>query len=58
VALRADPITADIPIVLLTAKVQAIRDGALAGLPIAGVLGKPFDPMLLPGELSAILGWS
>jgi CheY-like chemotaxis protein len=58
VALRDDPATADIPIVLLTAKVHAIRDGALDGLPIAGVLGKPFDPMLLPGELSATLGWS
>ncbi|GAB3878909.1 response regulator [Terrabacter terrigena] len=58
VALRADPATAGIPIVLLTAKVQSIRDGALAGLPVEGVLGKPFDPMLLPGELSAILGWS
>jgi CheY-like chemotaxis protein len=58
VALRADPATAGIPVVLLTASVQAAERAALAELPVAGVLGKPFDPMLLPAELSAILGWS
>ena len=58
VALRADPATAGIPIVLLTASVLAAERAALAALPVAGVLGKPFDPMLLPAELSAILGWS
>jgi CheY-like chemotaxis protein len=58
VALRADPATAGIPVVLLTASVQPAERAALAELPVAGVLGKPFDPMLLPAELSAILGWS
>lgn len=58
VALRAEPATAGIPVVLLTASVQAAERAALAQLPVAGVLGKPFDPMLLPTELSAILGWS
>ena len=58
VALRADPATAGIPVVLLTASVQAAERAALAELPVAGVLGKPFDPMLLPAELSAVLGWS
>ena len=57
-ALRADPVTAGIPVVLLTASVQASERATLADLPVAGVLGKPFDPMLLPAELSAILGWS
>ena len=58
VALRADPTTAGIPVVLLTASVQAAERAALAQLPVAGVLSKPFDPMLLPAELSTILGWS
>lgn len=58
VALRADPATAGIPVVLLTASVQPGERAALEDLPVAGVLGKPFDPMLLPAELSAILGWS
>lgn len=58
VALHADPATADIPVVLLTAKVQAADRAAFAELPVAGVLGKPFDPMLLPAELTALLGWS
>ncbi|HEV7196673.1 MAG TPA: response regulator [Pedococcus sp.] len=57
-ALRADPATAGIPIVLLTAKVQAADRAAFAELPVRGVLGKPFDPMLLPAELSTMLGWS
>lgn len=57
-ALRADPATADIPVVLLTAKVQAADRAAFAALPVKGVVGKPFDPMLLPAELSAILDWS
>ncbi|QGN59060.1 response regulator [Nostocoides sp. HKS02] len=57
-ALRADPATAGIPIVLLTAKVQAAERAAMAVLPVAGVLTKPFDPMQLPAELSALLGWS
>ena len=58
VALRADPATAGIPIVLLTASVLAAERAALAALPVNGVLRKPFDPMLLPAELSTILGWS
>ena len=58
VALRADPATAGIPVVLLTASVQPAERAALAELPVAGVLGKPFDPMLLPAELYRLLGWS
>jgi CheY-like chemotaxis protein len=57
-AIRQDPVTAGIPIVLLTASVLAAERAALAELPVAGVLSKPFDPMLLPGQLSAVLGWS
>jgi CheY-like chemotaxis protein len=56
--LSENPATAAIPIVLLTAKVQVAERAALAELPVAGVLSKPFDPMSLPSELAMLLGWS
>jgi CheY-like chemotaxis protein len=47
---------ADVPVVFLTAKVQAADVERLRGLGAAGVIAKPFDPMGLSGELAAILG--
>jgi CheY-like chemotaxis protein len=44
-----------VPIVFLTAKVQPADVERLRGLGAAGVLAKPFDPMRLPDELSAVL---
>ena len=58
VALRENPVTAGIPIVLLTAKAQGKGQPDLSALPVVGVLSKPFDPMLLPGTLASMLGWS
>jgi CheY-like chemotaxis protein len=55
--LREDPATAAIPVIMLTAKVQATDRRQLDGLGAAGVLAKPFDPMTLPDQVSAILGW-
>ena len=57
VALSQNPATAHIPIVLLTAKAQG-KGLDLAALPVVGVLGKPFNPMLLPATLAEMLGWS
>ncbi|MDP8909947.1 MAG: response regulator [Chloroflexota bacterium] len=51
VALRDDPATRNIPVVLLTAKVQAADRQRFSQLAISGVLSKPFDPMALPGQL-------
>lgn len=48
---------AHIPVILLTAKVQAIDRRRFAELSIAGVLLKPFNPMKLSGEISQLLGW-
>ena len=45
-----------VPVVFLTAKVQAADVERLRGLGAAGVIAKPFDPMTLSGELAAILG--
>jgi CheY-like chemotaxis protein len=56
--LRSDPVTYDIPIVFLTAKLQAGDRRDWADLTIAGVIPKPFDPMTLSTEISRLLGWS
>ncbi len=48
---------AHIPVVLLTAKVQGVDQRRFAGLGVAGVLFKPFDPVTLASQLSNVLGW-
>jgi len=53
-----DPRTANIPVVLLTAKVQPSDRQRWANLPIKGVLRKPFDPFALADDVSRLLGWS
>lgn len=51
--LKADPATASIPVVFLTARPA---DSALAGaLGAAGTLAKPFDPLVLARQVSDIL---
>jgi CheY-like chemotaxis protein len=49
--------TAAIPVILLTAKVQPADRRRLEALGVAGVLAKPFDPMLLASQVSGLLGW-
>ena len=53
--LKADPRTAEIPVILLTAKVQSVH-GKLRAQG-AGVILKPFDPMTLASEVAQLLGW-
>jgi CheY-like chemotaxis protein len=48
---------AHIPVILLTAKVQGVDQRRFAGLGVAGVLFKPFDPMTLAEQMSTALGW-
>ncbi|MGB8538904.1 MAG: response regulator [Acidobacteriaceae bacterium] len=55
--LRATRATSHIPIVLLTAKVNAIHDGSLSHLPVAAILSKPFDPLRLANQVADALGW-
>jgi CheY-like chemotaxis protein len=56
--LRECPQTATIPVIFLTAKVQAGDRRAWTELDIAGVIAKPFDPMTLASEVSHLLGWN
>lgn len=55
--LQEDAGTRDIPVIFLTAKVQAEERQRLEQLGAAGVVAKPFDPMTLADELRALLGW-
>jgi CheY-like chemotaxis protein len=55
--LRENPATRDIPVILVTAKAQVGDRQAWDGLPVAGVISKPFDPMTLSAEVAALLGW-
>jgi CheY-like chemotaxis protein len=56
--LRADPATAEVPVVFLTAKHRAREVEQLVELGAVGVIGKPFDPLGLAREVSALLRWS
>ena len=55
--LRADASTRDIPVVFLTAKVQAADRRRFDELGVAAVIAKPFDPLTLADEVRAALGW-
>jgi len=56
--LRKNPDTAKIPVLLLTAKVQASDQRRFADLGAEAVLFKPFDPMTLSTRIAAVLGWN
>ena len=55
--LLADQRTRHIPVVLLTAKVQASDRRRFAALGVAGVIAKPFDPLSLADQVAETLGW-
>jgi CheY-like chemotaxis protein len=57
-ALRANPQTMDIPVILLTARMLSDDGDDLADLAISGLLTKPFDPMALAGSVASLLGWA
>jgi CheY-like chemotaxis protein len=55
--LQKNPATASIPVVLLTAKVQAADKKRFSDLGVAGVLFKPFDPLTLARQIADAVGW-
>jgi CheY-like chemotaxis protein len=55
--LRKNPVTAAIPVLLLTAKVQASDQRRFADLGVQAILFKPFDPLTLAQQISSALGW-
>jgi len=54
-ALKADPETASIPIIFLTARSMPSEIQEAMKLGALGYLAKPFDPMALVGQINQIL---
>jgi CheY-like chemotaxis protein len=55
--MQQNPTICNIPVLLLTAKVQGVDQRRFANLGVAGVLFKPFDPLTLSQQISDALGW-
>lgn len=55
--LRAIAVHSAVPVVFLTAKVQATDRDRFAGMDICGVVTKPFDPMTLVDQLTDCFSW-
>jgi len=55
--MQQNPELAGIPVLLLTAKVQGVDQRRFAGLGVAGVLFKPFNPLTLADQICEKLGW-
>lgn len=55
--LRTNPSTQHIPVILLTAKVQASDRRRYADLGIDSVIPKPFNPLQLADQVADALGW-
>ncbi|MGB3641017.1 MAG: response regulator [Rivularia sp. (in: cyanobacteria)] len=55
--LQSNTSTQNIPVILLTAKVQSIDKRKFATLEVAGTIAKPFDPMQLTNQVEEILNW-
>lgn len=55
--LQRDVATTSIPVIFLTAKVQAADLKQFASLGLAGVIHKPFDPCKLTAIVAETLGW-
>lgn len=53
--LQADPQTRAIPVIFLTAKAHSADRRCFAQLGARGVLTKPFDPLTLSDQITAIL---
>lgn len=56
--LRSSSATAGIPVIFMTAKVQATDRQRWADLEVQGVIPKPFDPMALGSDIADALRWS
>jgi CheY-like chemotaxis protein len=56
--LQENPATQSIPVILLTAKVQPAERSQFAQMGVAGLIPKPFNPIELPQQISALLGWA
>ncbi|MCL1491995.1 MAG: response regulator [Pseudanabaena sp. Salubria-1] len=56
-ALQADPQTAQIPVIFLTAKAQTSERRQFNDLGVSGVITKPFNSLDLPDQIVKMLDW-
>jgi CheY-like chemotaxis protein len=56
-ALQADVGTRHIPVILLTAKVQAADRRRFEEIGVTAMIAKPFDPLELADRVASALGW-
>jgi CheY-like chemotaxis protein len=56
--LQKNPATQNIPVIFLTAKVQATEQRRYAQLGVTAVLTKPFDPVTLADRVAEALNWT
>ena len=56
--LRAEALTAHVPVIFMTAKVQSHETRQYLDMGAIGVITKPFDPMALCGQIRAIWNWA
>jgi CheY-like chemotaxis protein len=56
-ALQANPITAKIPAIFLTAKAQTAERRQFSDLGVSGTISKPFNSLDLPDRIAKILNW-
>jgi CheY-like chemotaxis protein len=56
--LSRNPITQDIPVILLTATLKVVTQRQYIQLGAKAVLVKPFDPGLLATQIEKALGWT
>ncbi|QMS88365.1 response regulator [Nostoc edaphicum CCNP1411] len=56
--LQANPLTKAIPVILLTAKIQASDRRRYAQMGIISAIAKPFNPLELAAEIAVALGWN
>jgi CheY-like chemotaxis protein len=56
-ALQQHPDTKNIPVIFLTAKVQASDLKKFAQLGVVGTIAKPFEPLMIADQITQLLNW-
>jgi CheY-like chemotaxis protein len=56
--LQANSVTKEIPVILLTAKIQVADRRRYDQMGIISAIAKPFNPLELAGQIAEVLGWS
>ncbi|MDZ7951982.1 response regulator [Nostoc sp. DedQUE09] len=56
--LQANPLTKTIPVIFLTAKIQASDRRRYNQMGMISAIAKPFNPLELAAEVAVALGWS